>query len=87
MNQTITTGKDATEEFNMIHPPDVIGKYLNKEAVLGKVVEGGAAPAAAAATETASSGKGLAKVPKNVGAMTLANMVEFICFKPWGYYK
>merc|ERR1719359_869046 len=20
-------GKDATEEFNMIHPPDVIGKY------------------------------------------------------------
>jgi cytochrome b involved in lipid metabolism len=20
-------GKDATEEFNMIHPPDVVGKY------------------------------------------------------------
>merc|ERR1712126_73025 len=27
-------GKDATEEFNMIHPPDVIGKYA-PDAVLG----------------------------------------------------
>merc|ERR1719230_2436089 len=28
-------GKDATEEFNMIHPPDVIGKYA-PDAVIGK---------------------------------------------------
>merc|ERR1719162_646619 len=52
-------GKDATEEFNMIHPPDVIGKYA-PEAIIGKVgtgapagaaapAAGGAAPAAAAA--------------------------------------
>merc|ERR1711935_1106905 len=30
-------GKDATEEFDMIHPPDVIDKYLPKEKVLGMV--------------------------------------------------
>merc|ERR1719506_3638009 len=29
-------GKDATEEFNMIHPPDVIGKYA-PDAVIGMV--------------------------------------------------
>merc|ERR1740138_529585 len=39
-------GKDATEEFNMIHPPDVIGKYA-PDAVIGKV--GSGAPAAAPA--------------------------------------
>ncbi|CAL1128826.1 unnamed protein product [Cladocopium goreaui] len=39
-------GKDATEEFNMIHPPDVIGKYA-PDSVIGKV--GSRAPAAAPA--------------------------------------
>merc|ERR1719353_1378956 len=34
------SGKDATEEFNMIHPPDVIGKYA-PDAVIGAVGEGG----------------------------------------------
>merc|ERR1740115_207513 len=33
-------GKDATEEFNMIHPPDVIGKYA-PDAVIG-MIGGGA---------------------------------------------
>merc|ERR1719261_2080903 len=33
-------GKDATEEFNMIHPPDVIGKYA-PDAVIGKIGAGG----------------------------------------------
>merc|ERR1719510_2049144 len=33
-------GKDATEEFNMIHPPDVIGKYA-PDAVIGVVGTGG----------------------------------------------
>merc|ERR1719398_447825 len=37
-------GKDATAEFNMIHPPDVIGKYA-PDAVIGKL---GASPPAAA---------------------------------------
>ena len=39
-------GKDASEEFNMIHPPDVIGKYA-PDAVLGPVGAGGAGAAAA----------------------------------------
>merc|ERR1711866_32499 len=34
-------GKDATEEFNMIHPPDVIGKYA-PDAVIGMLGGGGA---------------------------------------------
>merc|ERR1719510_438907 len=44
-------GKDATEEFNMIHPPDVIGKYA-PDAVIGKVGTG--VPAAAAAKNAGS---------------------------------
>jgi cytochrome b involved in lipid metabolism len=34
-------GKDATEEFNMIHPPDVVGKYA-PDAVIGELGAGGA---------------------------------------------
>merc|ERR1719181_1455372 len=33
-------GKDASEEFNMIHPPDVVGKYA-PDALVGKVGSGG----------------------------------------------
>merc|ERR1719469_1532748 len=33
-------GKDATEEFNMIHPPDVIPKYA-PDVVIGKIGSGG----------------------------------------------
>merc|ERR1719443_484851 len=50
-------GKDATEEFNMIHPPDVIPKYA-PDAIIGSVgagkpkkakkAKGGAAAAAPA---------------------------------------
>merc|ERR1712045_670229 len=51
-------GKDATEEFDMIHPPDVIGKYA-PDAVIGVIgtaaqaaaVSGGAAAAAPAAKD------------------------------------
>merc|ERR1719492_542415 len=48
-------GKDATEEFNMIHPPDVIPKYA-PDAIIGKVGTGAkpkAAPAAGAAAAPA----------------------------------
>merc|ERR1712178_578254 len=41
-------GKDATEEFDMIHPPDVIGKYA-PDAVIGVIGEAPAAGAAGAA--------------------------------------
>merc|ERR1719183_22307 len=50
-------GKDATEEFNMIHPPDVIGKYA-PDAVIG--VLGTAAQAAAV---SGGGGGGAAKAP------------------------
>merc|ERR1711920_1054113 len=33
-------GKDATAEFDMIHPPDVLGKYA-PDAIIGKLGEGG----------------------------------------------
>merc|ERR1712048_567026 len=33
-------GKDATEEFNMIHPPDVIPKYA-PDAIIGVLGQGG----------------------------------------------
>merc|ERR1719482_2290850 len=33
-------GKDATEEFNMIHPPDVIPKYA-PDAIIGELGTGG----------------------------------------------
>merc|ERR1719149_62749 len=35
-------GKDATEEFNMIHPPDVIPKYA-PDAIIGTLGGGGGA--------------------------------------------
>jgi len=53
-------GKDATEEFDMIHPPDVLSKYLPASATLGVVGDGSAAPAAAA---PAAGGKGKGKEP------------------------
>ena len=31
-------GKDATEEFDMLHPPNVLKKYLPPEAMLGELV-------------------------------------------------
>merc|ERR1719327_667265 len=39
-------GKDATEEFNMIHPPDVIPKYA-PDAIIGELGAGGGGDAAA----------------------------------------
>jgi len=49
-------GKDATEEFNMIHPPDVIDKYA-PDAVIGSLGGGGGGGGAAA---PAASGGGAA---------------------------
>jgi len=48
-------GKDATEEFNMIHPPDVVGKYA-PDAVIGVIgVAAAAAPAGGGALAPAVS--------------------------------
>ncbi|KAF4706315.1 hypothetical protein FOZ62_012274, partial [Perkinsus olseni] len=46
-------GKDASKEFNMIHPADVVEKYAS-DAVLGPVVEASAAPAAPVAAAAAA---------------------------------
>merc|ERR1719261_1438339 len=43
-------GKDATAEFDMIHPPDVIDKYLDPAKILGMVGAAGASPDAPAAS-------------------------------------
>jgi len=51
-------GKDATEEFDMIHPPDVVGKYA-PNAIIGVVGDG----SAAAATGDAPSGGQVAAAP------------------------
>jgi len=67
-------GKDATEEFNMIHPPDVIGKYA-PEAVIGRVGTG--APAAAAGGAKGGA-KAAAPVRKDKGS-SLAN------HQAWGH--
>merc|ERR1712039_1110285 len=48
-------GKDATEEFNMIHPPDVIGKYA-PDAVIGVLGGGDDGDADASAAPAAASG-------------------------------
>merc|ERR1711871_1573557 len=55
-------GKDATEEFNMIHPPDVVGKYA-PDSVIGVVGSGGGgkkkkAKSAVAAAPVSTKDKG-----------------------------
>jgi len=88
-------GKDATEEFNMIHPPDVISKYA-PDAIIGKLGTG--APAAAAPAAGGAAPAAVAAAPKvpdayssnfttPISLLTLANMVELICCKARGYYK
>jgi len=58
-------GKDATEEFNMIHPPDVISKYA-PDAVIGALDDGKAAavPASAGAAAAAKPAAGAAPAAK-----------------------
>ena len=50
-------GKDATEEFNMIHPPDVIGKYA-PDAVIGMIGSGGGGGGGHAAAASGAGGGG-----------------------------
>merc|ERR1719313_1996130 len=57
-------GKDATAEFDMIHPPDVIEKYLDPSATKGVVGGSAAAAAAAGGGGAAASGAGTGKVGK-----------------------
>merc|ERR1711971_1142418 len=52
-------GKDATEEFNMIHPPDVIGKYA-PDAIIGALGSGGG-----------GGGAPVAQLPHGMSAYTM----------------
>merc|ERR1712232_855765 len=55
---------DATEEFNMIHPPDVIPKYA-PDAVLGKLGESGG-----------GGGGGAVDVPPGMAAYTMEEVAK-----------
>jgi len=96
-------GKDATEEFNMIHPPDVIGKYA-PDAIIGNLGGGGdddeveeeagaAAPAAKpAAAAVASHGKDYSKAAKAQqdrlkGTGKIDGWIGAICYMVLGFMK
>jgi len=57
-------GKDATEEFNMIHPADVISKYA-PDSVIGKIGGGGAVAGGAAPASGGGGGITMAEVAKH----------------------
>merc|ERR1719265_365377 len=71
-------GKDATEEFNMIHPPDVIPKYA-PDAIIG-TVGAGKAPKA----KKAKKGKGGAVAAPAPPRVDKGDM--FANFAAWGHY-
>merc|ERR1712086_107653 len=92
-------GKDATEEFNMIHPPDVIGKYA-PDAIIGNLGGGGdeeeagaAAPAAKpAAAAVAAHGKDYSKAAKAQqdrlkGTGKIDGWIGAICYMVLGFMK
>merc|ERR1712117_950121 len=56
-------GKDATAEFDMIHPPDVVGKYA-PDAIIGEV--GAAKPKKAKKGGKAAGGGGGGKAKKAI---------------------
>merc|ERR1712194_340811 len=79
-------GKDATEEFNMIHPPDVIPKYA-PDAIIGMigVGGGGGAPAAAGGITMAEVAKHTSKTDcwVVVGGQVL-DVTSFLADHPGG---
>jgi len=46
----IYAGKDATEEFNMLHKPDVVEKYA-PDSIIGKIAAGSVKPSHTSASE------------------------------------
>jgi len=69
-------GKDATEEFNMIHPPDVIGKYA-PDAIIGVV--GAVGAKAPKAKKDKKAAGGAAKPARQDKGGVLAN------HQAWGH--
>merc|ERR1711957_1070201 len=58
-------GKDATEEFNMIHPPDVVGKYA-PDAIIGQIGAGGGG----------GGGEAVANLPPGMSAYTMEEVAK-----------
>merc|ERR1712127_703878 len=58
-------GKDATEEFNMIHPPDVGGKYA-PDAIIGQLGAAGGG----------GGGAAVANLPPGMNAYTLDDVAK-----------
>merc|ERR1719453_2183767 len=58
-------GKDATEEFNMIHPPDVIGKYA-PDAIIGQIGGGGGG----------GGGAAVVNLPPGMSAYTMGEVAK-----------
>merc|ERR1712176_1292083 len=90
-------GKDATEEFNMIHPPDVIPKYA-PDAIIGKVGTGtvkkakAAAPAAAAPAAAKGKVRDYSLMEKNRKARMAAHgkipgCFGALCYMVLGFMK
>jgi len=84
-------GKDATEEFNMIHPPDVIPKYA-PDAVIGMIGGGGGGGGAAVALPPGMSAYTMDEVAKHtsktdcwvVVAGQVLNVTSFLSNHPGG---
>merc|ERR1712226_578962 len=91
-------GKDATEEFNMIHPPDVIPKYA-PDAIIGKLGTGvkktkksSAAPAAAAPAAGKGKVRDYSLMEKNRKARMAASgkipgPLGALCYMVLGFMK
>merc|ERR1712127_430750 len=86
-------GKDATEEFNMIHPPDVIGKYA-PDAIVGVIGAGAPAAAGGAAAPLLAKGKtkSWTKSDKNRQARMnaegkIGGMFGAMCYMVLGFMK
>jgi predicted heme/steroid binding protein len=71
-------GKDATEEFNMIHPPDVVPKYA-PDAIVGVVGTGGGGGQAEAVGGAPAAAAAPAKVARKDKGDVIAN------HQSWGH--
>jgi cytochrome b involved in lipid metabolism len=72
-------GKDATEEFNMIHPPDVIGKYA-PDAIIGQLGAGKPKGAKKPKKEKKGGGVGYSESGYGRRPALLGRVVQRLCF-------
>merc|ERR1711967_188354 len=88
-------GKDATEEFNMIHPPDVVGKYAPDSVigVIGVPTAAASAPQpAAVSNKKGSKTKDYSKSENNrknrmQGEGKIGGWIGALCYMVLGFMK